>query len=68
MTNPEVISFKRDGNVYRITVGGRILGDSRGYDTADQARTEALSMVAADHASEETKRTGVASRVYRPGF
>ena len=43
-----VIGVALTGRVWRLTHNGRVLGDSRGYLTAEQAWAEAKKLVAAD--------------------
>lgn len=63
----QIVSWKSQkterGNVlYWVTLDGRILGDSRPFDTAEAAKAEALAI------SDRSIINGIRSRVYRPGF
>lgn len=63
-----IISYKsivteRGTKLWFVTYDNRILGDSRPFDTADQAREEALKAV--DHAGCENY---VRRAIYRPGY
>lgn len=63
----DTISWRgiRKGNkvIYYVTHDGRILGDSRGYDTAEEASEAAIAAVKAKGTCN-----GVAFAVYRPGY
>lgn len=45
----EVSYTKLNMKAYRLTFDGRVLGDSRGYDTAEDAQNAALALVQNDH-------------------
>lgn len=53
----------RGGYVFHLTYDGRVLGDSRGYSTEDQAREAALEAV-----SKAGVTNGVRNAIYRPGY
>lgn len=67
MNEPEIVSWKsqtteRGTTLFFVTLNGRILGDSRPYSTAEEARAEAIRM------HERSVVDHVTTRVYRPGF
>lgn len=56
------IPTERGTILYYVTVDGRILGDSRAYDTAQQASDAAIKM------SNDSVVDGMRTRTYRPGY
>jgi hypothetical protein len=65
---PDEISYKEDSpGIWRITVNGRILGDSRGYNSKAEARAAALKQVNYEH-SIATRQNRQAYTVFRPGY
>ena len=65
-TRATEISFRRDGQCWRVTFDGRMPGDSPAYRSVDLARAAAFAIVDKEHA-RAVQEGRLANVVYRAG-